>query len=137
VTITRIHQSIEFVIEGRPPGPNESNRTRAAAARWRQRREWRSAAEKRATTAREAWEWAHGQLWTSLPVASILVTFLLPTKRRYDLDNLMATLKPLLDGIVDSKIIRDDSIYTLPHFYIEWEYRQGVTGTVFRISEPL
>ena len=37
------------------------------------------------------------------------VTFVLPDKRRRDLDNLVALVKPLLDGAVDAGIMVDDS----------------------------
>ena len=126
---------VTFEIPGRPPTPNESNRTQASAYRWRLRREWRATAGSFASAAKLGWERTHGLPWLPLRLATMRVTFILPTKRRYDLDNLLATLKPELDGIVDSGLLVDDSIYVLPHFYVATEYRKGVTSTVFDIAE--
>ena len=42
-------------------------------------------------------------------------TFHVDTKRRYDLDNLMASLKPMWDGLVDAGILQDDSTEHLRH----------------------
>jgi hypothetical protein len=133
----RIHQSIVIEILGRPPGPNESNRTTASAYRWRLRREWRKTAGDMATAHKLAWERKHAQPWETLKVATMVVTFVLPTKARNDWDNLVSTLKPLLDGIVDAGLIADDSIYALPHVYTEFEHRPGVKATRFLISEPV
>ncbi len=43
------------------------------------------------------------------------VTFHVTDKRRRDLDNLMASIKPLWDGIVDAGILQDDSAEYLRH----------------------
>ncbi len=42
-------------------------------------------------------------------------TFHVDSKRRYDLDNLDASLKPLWDGVVDAGILVDDSSEHLRH----------------------
>ena len=52
-------------------------------------------------------------MFNSLALAT--TTFHVDTKRRYDLDNLMASLKPMWDGIVDAGILQDDSTEHLRH----------------------
>lgn len=42
-------------------------------------------------------------------------TFHVTDKRRRDLDNLMASIKPLWDGLVDAGILADDSAKHLRH----------------------
>lgn len=41
------------------------------------------------------------------------ITFVLTTSRRRDYDNLLASFKAGLDGIVDSGLVRDDSCFEL------------------------
>jgi len=123
-------------IPGRPPTPNETNR-RVAQARWRERREWRATAHEFANEARLRWERRTGQKWETLPKAAILVRFMLPDGRRRDLDNLIASVKPLLDGIVDAGIIADDSTSCILTFSTWTELRPKEPGTIFEIGAPL
>ena len=43
------------------------------------------------------------------PPVQMHLTFVVTTKRRRDLDNLIASMKSGIDGIVDAGLIRDDS----------------------------
>ena len=54
------------------------------------------------------------QSWLASPVLAT-TTFYVDSKRRYDLDNLNASLKPLWDGVVDAGILVDDSSEHLRH----------------------
>lgn len=132
----RIRQAIAFEIPGRPPNTNDANR-QTPQQKWRIRRQWRELAAEHATAARHTWELRHAEKWQTLGIATLRVTFILPTKGVRDWDNLASSLKPLLDGIVDAKIIRDDSIYVLPHVYTTFEHRPGVSATVFEFTEPI
>jgi Holliday junction resolvase RusA-like endonuclease len=132
-----LHQAISFEIPGRPPGPNESNRNIVRAVAWRKRREWRDVAGHVARTERRAWEKRHGLKWAPLAKAVVEVTFIVPTRARRDWDNLVSTLKPLLDGIVDAELLVDDSIDTIPHAMTAVEYVKGKIATRFAISEPI
>ena len=49
------------------------------------------------------------------PPVLATTTFYVDSKRRYDLDNLDASLKPLWDGVVDAGILVDDSSEHLRH----------------------
>lgn len=61
------------------------------------------------------------------------ITFLLDAARG-DLDNLLASSKPLVDGIRDAGVIRDDSVRMLPRISLGWQ-RSDHRGVVFRIRE--
>lgn len=130
----RIAAMIRVDVPGRPPSTNDSNR-QVAAARWRIRREWRSTAGSFGTAARLSWESRHGLKWETLKQADLEVRFILPDARRRDLDNLISTLKPLLDGIVDAGLIADDSIECIVGFSVSFGIRKGVTSTEFVIRE--
>ena len=47
--------------------------------------------------------------WKNLDHAKVSVTFMLPNKRRRDLDNLIASMKSGIDSLVRCGIITDDS----------------------------
>ena len=47
------------------------------------------------------------------PPVTASVTFWMPDRRRRDLDNLLASLKPAWDGLVDAGLLVDDSADTL------------------------
>jgi hypothetical protein len=131
----RIHQAIQIEILGWPPSANA--RPGNPHERARITAEWRSTSRILANEHLRSWDRRHAQKWEPLKVATMIVTFVLPTKGRHDWDNLVSMLKPLLDGIVDAKVVVDDSIYALPHVYTEFEYRKGVKAIRFEISEPV
>lgn len=73
-----------------------------------QRLHWR----KKADLTREVRQWA-GVLFRSvqfdtLPVI-VQLDWYVPDKRRRDVDNTVATLKPLCDGLVDAGVVPDDT----------------------------
>lgn len=56
---------------------------------------------------------AQGMTFPLATPATILLTFMLPNKQRRDIDNLIAGFKAGLDGIVDSGLLADDSVWLL------------------------
>lgn len=112
---------LSVTIDGRPPTGNvrEGWQTRA-----RTRRVWREKARLLALEARNAWEREHGTRWLTATRCVVSVAFGLPDRRTRDLDNLIASAKPLLDGLVDAGILADDSIGVIQ----KMEYGAAVTG---------
>ncbi|MDD5095559.1 MAG: endodeoxyribonuclease RusA [Dehalococcoidia bacterium] len=47
--------------------------------------------------------------WIAPEKALVQLTFIIPDHRRRDIDNLVASFKSGLDGLVDAGVIRDDS----------------------------
>lgn len=98
----------DFVVRipGRPPSPNRMRHAHWAAAS-RSSREWRGWAHLAALQAMSVAPKATGR--TPLAAALIEPTFVCRTRRRRDDDNLIASLKPVLDGLVDARMLRDDA----------------------------
>lgn len=95
---------IELVVDlpGRPPTPNRR------ANRWaeaRSRKEWRGWTYLAALEALRSSGNAD-----DYPLEAVVVepVFYVRTARRRDDDNLVASLKPLLDGLVDARVVADD-----------------------------
>lgn len=91
---------IEIRIPGRPPGGNALHRM----THWQVRKE------------REYWQtttqWAVLEAgWRGEPMERVTldIDWHCRTKRRRDWDNLLAGLKPVLDGLVSSRLLKDDS----------------------------
>jgi Holliday junction resolvase RusA-like endonuclease len=111
-------------IPGRPPTPNA-------------RRHWR-------TTHRDNAEW---KAWakqcaihstpdgTIAPIGpcAIIIEFVVPDKRRRDLDNLVASSKVLTDGIVASGLIADDSTEVIRSVMYSVRYEKGAAETIYTI----
>ena len=45
----------------------------------------------------------------------ITITYVSKDKRRRDMDNLLASTKPAIDGIVAAKVIEDDSVFNVSY----------------------
>jgi Holliday junction resolvase RusA-like endonuclease len=129
-----LHHFVSVTIPGRPPTPNESNRAIARQKAWRERREWRMTASGFAEAARLEWERRHGETWKPLDDVEISVAFGVKDNRRRDLDNLIASVKPLLDGLVDAGLIVDDSIAVIRRMEFG-AVVNGRTETVIAIDE--
>jgi Holliday junction resolvase RusA-like endonuclease len=120
---------LEVSIRGLPRGINTTRR-----------RHWSS-------VARETGEWKDAAYVSTLaairdsgraddfPIerASVSYTFLLRAERG-DLDNLIASVKPILDGIVAARAIVDDSVRALPLLSATWR-RASDPGVIVRIEE--
>lgn len=132
----RIHSEIVIEIPGRPPNTNDANR-QTPQQKWRIRRDWRNTANTYAVHACEDWRARHGAKWEPLKVAEVDVTFVLPDARRRDLDNLVSTLKPLIDGAVDAGVIVDDSVQCLNALYVSFRIARGKIATILTFREPI
>jgi len=67
----------------------------------------------------------------------ITLVWYVNTKHRRDTINLMATLKPLVDGIVDAEVVADDD-YTRVDTNVQIVYRpksEGLACMVLRVEE--
>lgn len=127
----RLHQSLGIFIPGRAPTPNVRRHWRSIA---RDNETWKASAQTIAAEAVRDWEGRRGLKWRPVFHASVAVTFSLPDKRNRDIDNLIASCKPLLDGIVAAGVIADDSVDVIGSMTFDW-VRDGSTGTTFEISE--
>lgn len=112
-----------------PTPPNE-NRRLHWSARAKREKEWRDVAS---TTARVALRLHGGADDFPIERATLEYVFLL-TAARGDLDNLVAACKPLVDGLRDAGIIRDDSVGRLVSISARWQ-RADRRGVVLRIRE--
>lgn len=94
-----------MTVPGIPPSPNQTRREhwakRAAAAK-----QWKRDAFYAAVEAREVWR---GRVRFPLPSAAVRLVIVSPTSVRRDPDNAIASMKPLIDGLVQAGIIADDS----------------------------
>jgi crossover junction endodeoxyribonuclease RusA len=96
---------------------------------------WRTKA-KATKTYRETARWAahapHPAAWKA---AEIQAHFRFKQDRRRDRDNLLASLKAAFDGLVDARLLSDDSGVT--HLPVTWEKHDttGVVLTVTRVEE--
>lgn len=116
---------------GRPETPNARRHWRDIA---HEAALWKSIAEHAAHDALDVWVLTHGLAWRPVMRCSISVAFGLPDRRTRDLDNLIASTKPLLDGIVAAGVIVDDSITVIQRI----EFGAVVNGTketIFTIDE--
>lgn len=95
---------IEIALIGVPPSPNGRLHWRRLAA---ERKEWRTSTFLSAIQAIRSG--GHGG---DFPLDRIEVqpVFTFRTRRRRDTDNLVAMLKPLLDGLVDANVVPDDTL---------------------------
>lgn len=87
-------------VPGRPPGGNELHRMNHWAVT-KERQFWRESAYLATLVA--------PRLATPMDRATIAIEWRCKSKRRRDFDNLISGIKPLLDGLVDAGVIRDDS----------------------------
>jgi len=63
-----------------------------------------------------------GRPRTILPRAHITITWVAKDKRRRDIDNLFASMKPYIDGLVAASVIADDSA---DHVTYSLQYERG------------
>lgn len=118
---------------GRPETPNARRHWRDIA---HEAALWKAVAEQAASDARREWEAKHGLAWRPVTRAVVSVAFGLPDRRTRDLDNLIASCKPLLDGIVAAGALVDDSITVIQK--IEFgAVVNGTAETIFTVDEIL
>ncbi len=56
--------------------------------------------------------------------AEIAITFVGSDKRKRDLDNLFASMKPYIDGIVQANVIPDDSTEHVADYHVRYRVRK-------------
>lgn len=117
---------IRVDIPGRAPTPNEGGRH---VNHWDAAKDiatWRNTARLLGLQARPSG-------WVPLARCSIEVEFQYPTKARRDPDNLIASTKPLTDGLVDAGLIKDDSLQVIEVMRFTWRHTPGYTGQTYTI----
>lgn len=121
-------REVEVRIPGRPPGANALHRQGFWKVR-KERGEWLAVSHGASVVAMTASPYARDWIvtavgrsgrspasssyvepgrWWPLSRASLAVEWRCKTRRRRDYDNLVAGLKPLIDGLVSAGIIEDD-----------------------------
>lgn len=93
---------ISIVIPGRPPTPNVRRHWREV---YRDNKAWAETARLEAVRAIQ-----RTAGWKPASRARVSVAFGVKDRRVRDLDNLIASIKPLLDGLVQAGILVDDSL---------------------------
>lgn len=93
-----------------PPAACSPNSTKRGHERWQAIKAYRHACKMDALSVKNA---TPGKYPLRPPIA-MTVTFVLPSlAQRRDMDNLIASFKPGQDGIVDARIIPDDSVQVI------------------------
>jgi crossover junction endodeoxyribonuclease RusA len=114
--------TITVRIPGRPPTPNAR---RGWYVTQRDNRAWKTAAYNVA---------AHEVIYPPITACTIAIEFVVPDRRHRDLDNLIASTKPLTDGIVASGLLADDSTEVIRSVSYSVRYEKGCTETVYTIT---
>jgi Holliday junction resolvase RusA-like endonuclease len=127
-----IFRDISIVIEGRPPTLN-------ARRHWRQiahdNAVWKATAANVAADAVRRWERQHALRWRPPERVYLAVSFIVPQDRDRDWDNLISTIKPLVDGIVAVGVIGDDSNRVIVGIEFSIRHEPKRAATVFSFSE--
>lgn len=120
---------LTITIPGRPPTPNARRHWRARA---KDDAHWKSVASLAAAK-------VVPDDWTPLRRARLSIEFLVPDRRERDEDNLIASSKPLTDGLVEAGVLAGDGSKVIVDRQYTVTYVRGVAATVYRIeavSEP-
>lgn len=113
-------------IPGRPPTPNARYGNRGA--QWAAQKRWRKTA------------WAIGldavnrSGWVAPGRARVTLIFIVPDHRNRDIDNLVASTKPLTDGLRDAGVIIGDHSGVLVWGAPDVQYVRGVTATDYLVE---
>lgn len=115
---------LTITIPGRPPTPNARGNP---AVQWRRAKDWRATAKRIAEEARP-------DDWSPLERCRLVIEFLVHDRRDRDWDNLIASTKPLTDGIQDAGIIAGDDSSVIADLSFRITYVRGVKGTVYHLT---
>lgn len=118
-------EPLEIYVHGLPTATNESRRRHWSAVAGEAAR-WRANAKMAGLEARTRAPWPIPLLYASLEIVFRL------DRSAGDLDNLLASAKPLIDGLRDAGLIVDDSVSKLPLVVLRWE-RTLQRGALFRL----
>lgn len=120
-------RTVEIRIAGRPPTPN--NHTKATGYQFALSRRWKETAEKAAKE-------TIGEEFQPIRAANIDVIFVVPDARDRDWDNLIASTKPLTDGLVAAGVLVGDSQRVIRRIaFPEIRLERGLQATIYRITE--
>lgn len=122
-------RTLTIRFEGRPPTPNQRMHYRAADEI---HAEWREAARKVALDRVNRWPAGWG---APITLCDMHLEFVVPSRGRRDWDNLVASTKPLTDGIVLAGILEDDDLKYFRRITTDWHLEKGLSATVYTITE--
>ena len=123
--------NLTFWLTGHPPHDNTTRRWHWAK-RSREMKMWRDAANWATRAA-----YRDSTLTGAFRPCRIHVVFKYKVRRTRDVANLVASLKPVIDGIVDARMLRDDSPEWLPEppTVVEMVDPQGFDGIIVTLTE--
>lgn len=121
-------RSVTITIPGRPPTPNARRHWRAIA---KDNEAWKADAQRIAASTLAALP----DGWVPLGAAELEIVFVVPDRRARDLDNLIASTKPLTDGLVAAGVLTDDSIAVLGTIRYGWRHEPRVDATEYLVRE--
>src|SRR5262245_16054104 len=93
-------ERVSVLVPGLPPGPNAQRKQRHWSERYKSDQDWKGDTRFLASAVRRP-----GMPW---PTVRVRYQFVLPDHRVRDWDNLIASVKPCLDGIVAARLIEAD-----------------------------
>ena len=114
-------RSITFTLAGLPKSPNGSHGSWKAAAGIR--KSWRRKSAGTAMTLAMAMK-------IKKPFEAVRITCIRRSSREMDFDNLVASFKPIIDGITDAGIIRDDKNSVVRERIFRWEPAPNARGHI-------
>lgn len=114
---------IEILLEGLPPTPNQLIRMHWAQVA-KEKKRWRTMTYYQARSLRPQTPYRHVEL-----------TVVRGSSRGTDLDNVLAAVKPIIDGLVDAGILADDCPKVVQRIIPMWEkapIRKGFIKIIVR-----
>ena len=126
-------RTLRLELPSLPPAEYSSNRARGAA--WQ--RQYRVSHDAKEGAVNEIMWTVREQGWQGPPMqkAEVRLMFYLPDRRRRDGLGLLERVKPWIDGLVVSGVIKDDDLSTIGFPTACREYRKGQPGTVIKVQE--
>lgn len=111
---------VRIYVDGIPPRPNAQRREH-----WSKRAtSSRIARDQAKNLALEAISLAGADLVLPIDPAALYLTFVLSAARG-DLDGLVSAAKPLVDGLKDAGVIRDDNVSRVSRLIVGWKRGPG------------
>ena len=122
--------TLTIELSGLPDSPNATRREHWAT-------KGKNAAQWRRDAAILALDAANKAKWLTPDTCTIGVVGLFKDHKRHDPDNLLAAIKPCLDGIVDAGVIADDSFSVIRRLTVSCEVgtRVGIRVVVTALPE--
>jgi hypothetical protein len=120
-------RTVEITIPGRPPTPNSRRHFMVVA---KENRAWADRARAAAIHS------TGGNIGPAMKAAELEITFVVATRIDHDWDNLIASTKPLTDGLVLAGLLADDSERVIRRItFPAIRYDRGNAATIYRITE--